>query len=70
MAEGFVVDDEAQKKAIVTGTVLNENGTPIGGANVTILYLDRRVSFEKRIRSNAAGRFYTSVNREVSHLPI
>lgn len=68
MAEGFVVDVEAQKKAIVTGTVLNENGTPIGGANVTILYLDRRVSFEKRIRSNAAGRFYTSVNREGSYL--
>ena len=58
---------QAQKKASVTGIVVDENGTPIIGANVTLLSFDGGV-FKKRVTTDATGRFYASVDGEGSYL--
>ena len=67
VAEAFVFDAQAQKKAVVTGVVLDEDGFPIRGANVTLLTFYHR-SFVKMVKTDSAGRFYTSVNKEGSYL--
>jgi len=68
VAEVSVVDVQAKKKAIVTGTVVDENGSPISGANVTLLTFNHRPIFKKRVTTDAAGRFYASVDEEGSYL--
>jgi len=67
VAEVSAVDVQAQKKASVTGTVVDENGSPISGANVTLLAFDHR-SFVMRVKTDSSGRFYASVNKEGSYL--
>ena len=68
IAEASAVDVQAQGKAIVTGTVLDENGVPISGANITLLAFDHYRSFVKRVKTDSLGRFYASVNKEGSYL--
>jgi ABC-type lipoprotein release transport system permease subunit len=67
VAEFSEVDVKAQRKAVVKGIVIDEDGVHIGGANVTLLDFDHR-SFVKRVTTDSAGRFYVSVNREGSYL--
>ena len=67
-AEVSTVNVQAQKKASVTGTVVDEDGNPISGANVTLFAFDRRLIFKKRVTTDAAGRFYASVDKEGSYL--
>jgi len=67
VAEVSAFDVQAQKKPSVTGIVVDENGVPISGANVTLLTFDHR-SFVKRVKTDSAGRFYASVDKEGSYL--
>ncbi|RJS85360.1 FtsX-like permease family protein [Candidatus Bathyarchaeota archaeon] len=67
LAEASIDEVKAQEKPSVAGTVLDENGNPLSGANVTILtYHWRR--FVKRVKTDSAGRFHTSVDKEGSYL--
>jgi len=72
LADVSVVDILAQRKASLMGTVVDENGRPMGGANVTLLAVDphhiERVSFVSTIKTDSTGRFYASVDREGSYL--
>jgi len=67
VAVSAVNNVQSQKKAIITGTVLDENGSPISGANITLLSFNYR-SFVKRVKTDSAGRFYASVDKEGSYL--
>jgi len=67
-AEVSMVDVKDQEKAIVTGMVVDEDGNPISGANVTLLAFDYHAVFEKRVITDPAGRFYASVNKGGSYL--
>jgi len=67
VAESSVIDTQAQKKAILTGIVLDDDGSPIIGANVTLLTSDRHF-FVKRVKTDSVGRFYVSINKEGSYL--
>ena len=68
IAEASLVNVQAQKEAKITGIVVDENGSPISGANVTIFSFDHRIEFKKRVTTDAAGRFYASVNKRGTYL--
>jgi len=66
-AEASAVEVQAQKKPSVAGIVVDEDGNPLSGANVTLLTYSRRY-FVKRVKTDSAGRFYASVDKEGSYL--
>jgi len=68
VAEAYVADVQAQKKGRITGIVVDEDGSPIQGANVTLFSFDRYIKFKKRVTTDAAGRFYLSVTKGGSYL--
>ena len=73
VTELFADNAQPHNQAGVKGIVVDEDGNPIIGANVTILSFDtryyrHRVSLVKMVKTDSAGRFYTSVDREGSYL--
>jgi len=68
IAETSILDVQAQEKMRITGVVVDENGSPISGANVTIFSIDHRIRFRRRVVTDAAGRFYASFNTGGSYL--
>ena len=50
-----------------SAVVVDEDGNPISGANVTLLNFNYRF-FVKMVKTDSSGRFYASVNKEGSYL--
>ena len=61
--------DEARKRPSVTGKVVDEDGKPLSGANVTLIFFDRyRRYVAKTVKTDSNGRFHASVDKEWSYL--
>jgi ABC-type lipoprotein release transport system permease subunit len=58
---------EAQEKAVVSGIVVDEEGAPIPGANVTLLDLRWR-KIRRAVTTDQAGRFYMAISKGGSYL--
>jgi len=68
VAEAHVADVQAQKEGRIRGIVVDEDGSPIQGANVTLFSFGSYLKFKKRVTTDAAGRFYLSVTEGGSYL--